>query len=172
MPKRPFGPGKSNQRCIHVSLWNLRLVLWYGSEYHPLRLRRAEVHRNGAWSCTADRVEVLSMPRALSGSIGEGLSVARSKSKHFDRYPELSAWLADGQYSDGKAVGMVQLSIRPKGSIYLVTLRIQDQGGMQITTEDAILEDALLLLEAALTASPVPWSRDPYPLGQISGKRK
>lgn len=171
MPKRPIGPGKSNQRCIHVAVRNLKLVLWFRDVYTPLRLRRADVYRNGAWSCTADRVEVLSMPRALTGSVGEGIQVSRAKSKLLEKMPELCSWLSDGVYSDGKQVGMVQLSIRPKGSVYLASLRIQDQGGMVITTEEGTIEDALLLMEAALCASPVPWSRDPYPLGQISSKK-
>lgn len=172
MPKRPFGPGKENQRCIHVSLWNLRLVLWYANRYTPIRLRRSEVYRRGVWEPWADRPEVLSMPRALSGGPGEGPVYQRPKPKLFERFPELVSWLTDSAYPDGKPVGMVQLSIRPKGAVFVVQLRIQDQGGMLCSVEDPVLDDALLLLEASLTASPVPWTRDPYPLGVSQTKKR
>lgn len=172
MPRRPRGPGSSHTRCVHTSFKNLRLILFCGPVWLPIRLRRAEAFRNGEWSDYADRVEVLSMPRNLDAVTANGQMVNRSKPKLMAQFPELCSWLSDGTYADGKPVGMVQLSIRPKGAVYVVTLRIQDQGGMMLQVEDVNLDDTFVLLEAALTASPTPWSRDPYPLGQISSKKK
>lgn len=172
MPRRPLGPGGLHDRCVHVAYRNMRLVLWVSPRYRPIRLRRAEVWRGDRWQEYADRVEVLSMPRNLTGEAGGGILAGRSKPKLFEKFPELSSWMSDAAYQDGKPVGMVQLSIRPKGAVFVATLRIQDQGGMMLQVEDVSLDDTLILLEAALMASPVPWSRDPYPLGQITGKKK
>jgi len=112
------------------------------------------------------------MPRQVSAVSGEGLQVQRAAPKLLGLFPELSSWMKDGNFPDGKPVGMVQLSVRPKGMVYVVQLRVQDQGGMIITVEDPSFDDALMLLEAALVASPPPWSRDPYPLGISQGKKK
>lgn len=172
MPRRPIGPSKTHARCVYAHVRNFRLCLWCGPWYMPIRLRHAAVWRDDAWSTFADRPEVLSMPRAFEGTVSAGAPINRSKSKVLGAFPELSSWLVEGAYPDGKPVGMVQLSIRPKGAVYVATLRIADQGGLMLQTEDVQLDDVLLLLEAALTASPTPWQRDPYPLGQISGKRK
>lgn len=112
------------------------------------------------------------MPQ-MPGSVATGgAAPARPTPKTLVSFPELSSWLKDTCYPDGKPIGMVQLSVRPKGAVYVVSLRIQDQGGLVMTAEEQSLDDALVLLEAALVSSPPPWHRDPYPLGQVTGKRK
>jgi len=172
MPQRPKGPAKSRAKCYYGVVRNFRLALWFENVYTPIRLRAAEKLSQGRWTPFRDCPEVLSMPRAVSGVSGSALQVKRTDAKMFVHFPELTSWLADGNFSDGKPVGMVQLSIRPKGMVYVVQLRVQDQGGMILTVEDPSLDDALMLLEAALVATPVPWSRDPYPLGISQSKKK
>lgn len=172
MLRRPLGPGSSRPHLVRVQVRGVRVALWCGPWYLPVRCREAHVFHGGAWVLSRDHPEVLSMPRALSGEVTSGQLVSRSAPKSFERFPELASWLRDAAYSDGKPVGMVQLSVRPKGAVYVLTLRIQDQGGMMLQVEDASLDDALVLLEACLTANPTPWTRDPYPLGQLSGKKR
>lgn len=172
MPLSRPALGSSRDRVVRVRYRNLALELWYASRYSPIRLRLARVVREGVDVVLRDHPEVLSMPRSFTGEVGSQVLHPRAGSKVLAAFPELLSWLRDAAYSDGKPVGMVQLAVRPKGAVYVVTLRVQDQGGMMIQVEDANLDDAFLLLDAALVASPPPWTRDPYPLGQISSKKK
>jgi len=114
------------------------------------------------------------MPQMPGSAVVGGSHHSRPPTKLLGSFPELKSWLCDSAYPDGKPIGLVQLSIRPKGAVFVVQLRIQDQGGLLMSVEDVNLDDALLLLEAALVAVPPPWCRDPYPLGvsQSGGKRK
>jgi len=52
-------------------------------------------------------------------------------------------------------------------------MKMAGHGGLRITVEDTNLDEALMALEAALTAEPPPWEPDPYPLdGHVTKKKK
>lgn len=87
-------------------------------------------------------------------------------------YPELASWLCDGTYSDGKLVGLTQLTLRRKSSEMMAQLKVADQGGLKLEVADANLDKALAALEALLRTARVPWVRDEYPLGGGAKKKK
>lgn len=170
--RRPPGPMSTKPRVVVVQWRHFELVLAVRRGYLPIAIQAAGsrqrdglvVHRGHMWG--------LSMPTMPGAVSANGVSPPRSTPKTLSQFPELSSWLKDTAYPDGKPVGMVQFSVRPKGAVYVVQLRIQDQGGLLMSVEDASLDDALVLLEAALTAVPPMWVRDPYPLGAVTSKRK
>jgi len=173
MPKRPKGPMGGRDRAVTTRCRNLILTWWWGGVYKPARLVRCYVARGGVEVLAREEEGVPFMPRVPTGAAASGQPVNRTKTRLLgEKLPELASWLSDATYPDGKPVGMVQLSMRPKGAVYVVQLRIEDHGGLIVTVEDASLDDALVLLEATLTSDPIPWVRDPYPLGSVTKKKK
>lgn len=152
---------------------NLVLTWWWGGVYRPVRLLRCVRAYTRYAVVIHEDEEVPTMPRIPTGAVASGQLINRAKSRLLgEKLPELTGWLSDASYPDGKPVGMVQLSIRPKGAVYVVQLRVEDHGGLILTVEDPVVDDALVLLEASLTSDPIPWTRDPYPLGSVTKKRK
>jgi hypothetical protein len=170
--RQPKGVISKRWRSWVVEWRNAVLTLTYEGRYSAVRITRflAVVGRRAV--CLRGGEGGQMMPREPNAPASAGMQPPRSKSGTFGVFEELTSWLADRAYPSGKAVGMVALTIRPKGREYLVQLRIQDQGGMVITTQDESLDDALMALECSLAADPVPWVKDDYPLGVSQQKKK
>jgi len=100
-----------------------------------------------------------------------GIGKPRKESQVLKKFREIASFLTDVAYPDGTPIGNVQLSIRTRGPVIQAQLKLAGLGGLRINVEDVSADEALLALEAALTAEPVAWEPDPYPLdGQ--GKKK
>lgn len=112
------------------------------------------------------------MPKAFTGKPTEGVPLTgATKGGLAKQYPELWGWLCDASYEDGTPVGLTQVTLKRTGPHIVGVLKIADQGGLKVEVTDASPERTLASLEAALSASPIPWQTDPYPLGGAK-KRK
>ncbi len=113
------------------------------------------------------------MPKPILPSQGEGLTpLPGPPSDALGVFTELHSFLTEVVWPDGSLIGEVQLSIRTRNCNIVAQLKLAAHGGLRISAEARGIDDALTVLEAALNATPVPWERDPYPLGGGSKKPK
>jgi len=113
------------------------------------------------------------MPRMPGGQEDRpGVGKPRKASQVLKSFKELASFFAEVNWPDGNPIGNVQLSIRTRGPLVQAQMKLAANGGLRLSVEDANLDEALLALEAALTADPVPWEPDPYPLDGLGGKKK
>lgn len=174
MPRAPLGPIARRPRLLVGRVGRLVIEFWWRGPFKRLGIERVSVDSPAGRRLVWSTLEVDEMPRPIvdSGAI-IGESAPRPKSKLFEKFPELQGYLSEVAYSDGVKLGSVQLSIRTRGSQLVAQLKIADHGGLRLTAEERSVDDALVLLEAALTSTPVPWERDPYPLdGAVKKKSK
>lgn len=114
------------------------------------------------------------MPKPIEpGDPSKGLPVLpRPASEVLSAFGELHSYLTDMEWPQGGLIGEVQLSVRTRGCRVQAQLKLAGHGGLRLTADAVGVDEALFTLEAALNANPVPWERDPYPLGGAGGKKK
>jgi len=85
--------------------------------------------------------------------------------------PTLCEWLCDACYEDNTAKGDVTLTFKRDGSSLFVMLKVED-GGLCLKASGDTPDDALVAVELMLSATPIPWEVDKWPLGGRKGKFK
>lgn len=171
--RRPDGPIAKRPRWLRG--------VWCGLEWTAMfqgtRLGMSAVawmkrtDDGGIRHLTADELGE-SMPELPQIASGGGAITGAQKSTMLSKCPELQSWLCDPCYPDGKPIGATQLTIRRRGASIFVQLKIADQGGLKVEAAEPSIDRALAALEAFLTAKPVPWQTDAYPLDSGAKKRK
>jgi len=170
---RPRGPIKQKSRELVGAIGSLRWTFWY----HPRQfaVRWGVWHRKTpeGWVLFREDKREDNMPRAI-GPMPEGdiPYPPRVPSKVLLRFKELGEFLSSTLWPGGQAMGEVQFSLRTRMGRICAQLKLADHGGLRVTVEQEDVDSALVALEAALNAQPVPWERDPYPLGGLAKKPK
>lgn len=127
----------------------------------------------GGWEVFRDDDREDGMPRMIAPMPeGDFPHPPRVPSKMLGKLKEVNSFLSDTLWPGGTAMGEVQLSIRTRGGRIVAQLKLADHGGLRVTVEQEDVDSALVALEAVLNAEPVPWERDPYPLGGTGKKKK
>lgn len=173
MPRKPKGSGGRGRRTFTAFRSGLTFVLTYTG--YPGYVVVTSVHRG--YSAFGEEVyrrpEDRPMPKPIGNTNAEELKTApRKKSAILGKLAEIASYLADTKYPDGSPVGSVQLSLRTRGPSIVAQLKLATLGGLRLQVEEANVDDALIALEAALNAQPVPWEPDPYPLDGTGKKKK
>jgi len=181
MPRRTGNRGvrkpSSRLRVKGGTVWgywlNLVAELRYRDKWHPPLPTRWFVRTPGGLLPYEPHDKENVMPKPFTGNPTEGtVLTGATKGGMAKNLPELMSWLCDASYEDGKPMGQVQVQLRRAGPLIVGVLKIADQGGLKLEVTDSSPDRALASLEAALSASPIPWQTDPYPLGGRTGKKK
>ena len=85
--------------------------------------------------------------------------------------PTLAEWLCDACYEDDTAKGDVTLTLKRDGAAVQALLKVED-GGLCLRASGDCPDDAFVALELLLSANPIPWEADKYPLGSYKRKGK
>jgi hypothetical protein len=173
MPKRPRGPIASRSCKLVGRIGRLNYEFWYHRHGKPIAPGRwwwtdadgtvNERPAPGEWP----------MPKPPNQAQVEKVKTKpRKATQVFAKFKEVAGYLTDQVYPDGTQMGDVMLSVRTKGPVVLVQLKIAAHGGLRLQVEDECVDEALLALEAALQADMTPWEPDPFPLNGNVKKKK
>jgi len=171
--RRPRGPIRSRVAFLTGRAGGMLCELYYDPRRLGVTADRWRVFRGGKWLYWPGWTEEYEVPKPIVPSEGDGLpALPRPPSDALGVFSEIHSFLTDMVWPDGTLVGDVQLSIRTRECRIVAQLKIAAHGGLRISAECVGIDEALTVLEAALNATPVPWERDPYPLGGAPKKKK
>lgn len=174
MAKRPPGPGRTRAVWLVGPIGPIMASVYWRPWGRSGKLKW--VHRRGRRLVTGAEIqkewEEMMARRPVESSLPRLCELSACGGSWEKMCPEVASWLCDGVYEDGQEKGEVSITFRRNGTTINAMLKIAD-GGLCLRANGDTPDDALVALELMLTATQVPWERDPWPLGRVSkGKKK